>query len=55
LLVVSGQSRAPAATQAQLDQRRYADVYAMLHQAVVPESKLFKISRPTGFIRRREM
>lgn len=41
LLVVSGKPTAPAATQAQLEQKQYADVYATLQQAVVPESKFF--------------
>jgi hypothetical protein len=41
LLVVAGKPTVPAAADAQLNQRQYADVYAMLHQAVVPESKLF--------------
>jgi hypothetical protein len=41
LLVVSGRPTAPAAAEAQLNQKQYADVYAMLHQAVAPESKWF--------------
>lgn len=41
LLVVSGRPTAPAAADAQLKENKYADVYAMLHQAVVPETKLF--------------
>jgi hypothetical protein len=41
LLVVSGRPTAPAAAAAQLNQKQYADVYAMLHQAVAPDTKLF--------------
>jgi hypothetical protein len=41
LLVVAGQPIAPAATQVQLDQKQYADIYTTLQQAVVPESKIF--------------
>jgi hypothetical protein len=41
LLVVSGRPTSPAAAQAELSQKNYADVYALLHQAVVPESKIF--------------
>jgi hypothetical protein len=41
LMVVSGQPTSPAYTQAQLAQRNYSEVYSILHQAVVPESKIF--------------
>jgi hypothetical protein len=41
LLVVTGKPTAPAAVEAQLTGNRYSDVYALLHQSVVPESKFF--------------
>jgi len=41
LLVVCGQPTSPTAVESLLNQKQYADVYAMLHQAVVPGSKIF--------------
>jgi hypothetical protein len=41
LLIVDGQPTSPAATQAELDQHQYADVYTTLQQAVVASSKVF--------------
>lgn len=41
LLVVAGEPVAPAATQAQIDQKQYNDVYLTLQQAVNPNSKIF--------------
>jgi hypothetical protein len=41
LLVVAGQPTSPAAVQAYLDQKRYADVYGVLQQAVVNDTKVF--------------
>ena len=41
LLVVSGRPIAPAAAQALLDQKKYAELYSMLQTAVVPDGKFF--------------
>ena len=41
LLVVSARPSAPAAVDAQLANRQYGDVCAMLHQASIPETKIF--------------
>lgn len=41
LLVVAAQSTAPAYVHAQLAQKNYAEVYATLHSAAIPDTKLF--------------
>jgi len=41
LLVVSGQSTSPEYVQSQLAARQFQEVYATMHAAVVPESKVF--------------
>lgn len=41
LLVVSARPSSPAVVDAQLANKQYGEVYAMLHQASIPETKIF--------------